>query len=221
MKYAWLAIFVSLVASKAAAAIPDATGVYHGCYNVLTGSLRLIDGTTCLLLERHVAWQQTGLPGPQGPQGLLGPQGPQGPQGPAGPPGSDAKVVIGFEGFETASVPHEPNSETLNFATFRPFTAAANGTCSVGLSAWVSDPALPRVEIFPTYLNNSATWTRLTERAVLSTVSGPIMQGSTVLGFSIEAGHTYVFGVTFKTYEDGIAPGSLAKATITWTCTYN
>jgi hypothetical protein len=212
LKYAGLVICISLAASTAAASVPDASGVFHGCYNVLSGSMRIIDGTSCNLLERHVAWQQTGLPGPQGPQG---------PQGPAGPPGSDAKVVVGFASFESANVPHDPDSQALTFATNKPFTAAANGTCSIGLSGWVEDAALPHVEMYPTYLNNGATWTRLTERAELSTIGGSIMQGATFLGLNIEAGHTYVFGLTFKSYEDGVAAFALAKATVTWTCVYD
>jgi hypothetical protein len=208
LKYAWLIVCVSLVASKAAAAIPDATGVFHGCYNVLTGSTRLIDGTSCGFLERHVAWQQTGLPGPQGPQG------------PAGPPGSDAKVIVGFESFSLPNVPSAPNSSATTFATSKSFTATANGTCNIGLTAFVADDSMPFLEMFPTYLRDESTWTRFAERAELIGRDS-IVQGSTVVGIRIDAGHTYTFGLTLKTYEDAVSPLATAKAAVTWTCAYD
>lgn len=69
------------------AAIPDGTGVIHGCYQKSTGKLRVIDtdqDQTCHPSEVSLSWSQTG---PQGPQGATGPQGPAGPVGPAGPAG--------------------------------------------------------------------------------------------------------------------------------------
>jgi hypothetical protein len=67
------------------AAIPDGSGVIHGCYSNTSGALRVIDtgaGQRCSAAEKAVDWSQTG------PQGAQGPQGPQGPQGQRGP--SDA-----------------------------------------------------------------------------------------------------------------------------------
>lgn len=211
LKYAWLVVCVGLVASagKASAAIPDATGVFHGCYNVLTGSTRLIDGTNCSFLERHVAWQQTGIAGPQGPQG------------PAGPPGTNAKIIVGFDEFLGGlNIPHAPNTQAVTFATSKAFTATANGTCNIGLTGWVSDENLPHVEMYPSVLINTANWTYLGARAELNSMGGKIMQGSTVLGQPIYAGEKYTFGVTFKIYDDPISALALAKATITWTCAY-
>jgi hypothetical protein len=75
--------------------------------------------------------------------------------------------------------------------------------------------------MFPAYLNDGATWTRLSERAELSNTGGSIMQAATFLGLNIDAGHTYVFGLKLKTYEDAVSPVALAKATVTWTCVYN
>jgi hypothetical protein len=86
-----------LVAGGAAlAAIPDSSGVVHGCVNKLTGVARIIDTAktgplgTCikdgLLAETAVSWSQTG---PQGPIGLTGGQGPAGPQGNTGAPGAN------------------------------------------------------------------------------------------------------------------------------------
>lgn len=78
------------------AAIPDADGVLHGCYNtnggLLTskGDLRVVDtAADCKSWETPVTWNQAGQPGQQGPPGPAGPQGPQGPQGAAGVDGQD------------------------------------------------------------------------------------------------------------------------------------
>ena len=61
------------------AAIPDSSGVIHGCYGNRHGSVRVVDDpTTCKHNETALNWNQTG---PQGPQGPVGPPGPQGPQG--------------------------------------------------------------------------------------------------------------------------------------------
>ena len=83
-----------------AAVIPGTDGLIHGCYQRITGQLRVVDeGTRCLALEQPVQWNQTGPQGPQGVQGVPGPQGetgpegprgltgPEGPRGPAGPKG--------------------------------------------------------------------------------------------------------------------------------------
>lgn len=49
------------------AAIPDATGVFHGCAKDGSGALRLIDteaGDACKPTESPVSWREAGLPGP-------------------------------------------------------------------------------------------------------------------------------------------------------------
>jgi hypothetical protein len=86
-------------AGVAYAAIPDAGGVIHSCYNTgsnPSGALRVIDtgaGATCSKNEKALNFNQTGPqgpqgdPGPQGPKGDTGPQGPQGDPGPQGPKG--------------------------------------------------------------------------------------------------------------------------------------
>lgn len=88
---------VTIAASTVAlAAIPDSsTGVITGCYNQISGALRVIDaqhGARCLTGEKKLTWNQTGPQGPlgpQGPQGAKGETGAAGPQGPAGPQGED------------------------------------------------------------------------------------------------------------------------------------
>jgi hypothetical protein len=65
--------------AMAHAAIPDGSGVIHGCYRNHDGSLRVVDDpTTCKHDETALSWNQTGPQGPQGPVGAPGPQGPQG-----------------------------------------------------------------------------------------------------------------------------------------------
>jgi hypothetical protein len=72
------------------AAIPDGSGVIHGCYSSNFGLLRVIDSATdtCRSGETGLNWNQTG------PQGPAGPAGPTGPQGPAGSGGAVAYVHI-------------------------------------------------------------------------------------------------------------------------------
>lgn len=70
---------LAAAATLAYAAIPDASGVIHGCYNTRTGALRVVDseaGQACLPSETSLNWNQ------QGPQGLPGTQGPPGSSGP-------------------------------------------------------------------------------------------------------------------------------------------
>ena len=99
------------VVSAVQAAIPDSSGVIHGCYQKNVGNLRVIDpsaGDSCRPSEIAISWSQTG---PQGPTGATGPRagptaegytadrcdwaaGPTGPKGdtgatgPQGPPGA-------------------------------------------------------------------------------------------------------------------------------------
>lgn len=61
-----------LISAVALAAIPDNSGVIHGCYNNKTGVLSVIDtnnGGTCTNKETALSWNQTG---PQDPAGSSG-----------------------------------------------------------------------------------------------------------------------------------------------------
>jgi hypothetical protein len=82
-----LAVLISLAAPAAYASIPDANGVYHGCYNPANGNTRIIDTATSSCKNNEVA-VQWGQQGPSGPAGTAGAQGPAGPAGPAGPTGT-------------------------------------------------------------------------------------------------------------------------------------
>jgi hypothetical protein len=83
-----------LPAGAALASIPDASGVYTGCYLKIStddtrrGAVRAIDlslGQRCGYGEVQITWSQTG---PRGATGAAGPQGATGAAGPAGPMGA-------------------------------------------------------------------------------------------------------------------------------------
>jgi type VI secretion system secreted protein Hcp len=116
----------------AVAAIPGEDGSIDGCYNKLTGALRVIDSAEdCRSLETSIQWSQRGPAGPQGipgPQGDTGPAGPQGPAGAAGsPPVSvdckaptdvNADVFLKIDGIEgeSSDSKHKGEIELESFA---------------------------------------------------------------------------------------------------------
>jgi hypothetical protein len=60
---AGLAMLILAAAAVAVAAIPDSSGVIHGCRNTRTGALRVIDtdaGQACTSVEAALNWQQSG-----------------------------------------------------------------------------------------------------------------------------------------------------------------
>jgi len=91
-----------LGAVAASASIPGADGTIHGCYQISTGSLRVIDPAhegSCPPGWHAISWNAQGRVGPKGPKGAKGPRGLRGekglrglkglrgPQGPKGDPG--------------------------------------------------------------------------------------------------------------------------------------
>jgi hypothetical protein len=77
------------IATAVQAAIPDASGVIHGCYQKNAGNLRVIDPKTdsCHSSEIGLNWNQAGPTGARGPSGARGPTGARGPSGARGPTG--------------------------------------------------------------------------------------------------------------------------------------
>jgi hypothetical protein len=76
-----IAVVLGLMAavSVAYAAIPDGSGVIHGCYVQRSGNLRVVDpsaGQSCVSSETQLNWNSQGPPGIQGPKGDPGPAGP-------------------------------------------------------------------------------------------------------------------------------------------------
>lgn len=70
-------VLIVVAGSVAFAIIPDSSGVIHGCYNTVSGGLRVIDSTTqqCRPSETAITWSQVG---PAGARGATGAQGPSG-----------------------------------------------------------------------------------------------------------------------------------------------
>ena len=152
----------------ALAAIPDANGVVHACYNVTNGNTRIIDTAieTCKRHEVALAWNQQGpqgpagpqgVPGPvgpQGPQGIPGPTGPTGPQGPAGPAGPAGAAAIYFQqrtdwlgAIDTARVIHSLNLPAGTYLVTGSITAFGSD----------GDPQVLTCQLDPPGLNDS--WT--------------------------------------------------------------
>ena len=62
------------VGGIAYAAIPDSSGLIHGCFQKINGNLRVIDsgGKGCTTSEKPLGWNQTGSPGTNGTNGTNG-----------------------------------------------------------------------------------------------------------------------------------------------------
>jgi hypothetical protein len=90
-RLALVALLALVGAGIAYGAIPDSSGVIHGCYSSKTGALRVISSTAkCASGEVALNWNQQGPKGDTGatgPQGAVGPQGPKGDTGATGPQG--------------------------------------------------------------------------------------------------------------------------------------
>ena len=98
---------VAVIAATAAyAAIPDAGGIVHGCYDKASGQLRVTDTDTntpkgCSSKEAALNWNQQGpqgLQGIPGQQGAKGDKGDPGAQGPKGDPGPTNVIVLSKPG---------------------------------------------------------------------------------------------------------------------------
>ncbi len=129
-------VLASGAALAATQSIPGADGTISGCYDNLSGSLRVIDaeaGDICdATTETSLNWNQLG---PEGPPGATGPQGPQGPPGPPGPPVGPRGIKYGNIDFgpgwifNTISV---PNGQTR----FVLAGCAAGGVAISGGAGW-------------------------------------------------------------------------------------
>ena len=138
-----------LIGAAALAAIPDAAGVIHGCYEnkgAKSGDLRVIDPAdqSCTNHETAISWSQSG------PEGLAGPQGPEGQQGPQGPAGAGGDAFFAEVGDEfiqlegagdvpVVSVPVPAGSYAVfaktSIISFEPTSIGARCTLSTGNSS--------------------------------------------------------------------------------------
>src|SRR6266566_365655 len=109
-----------LAGGAAFAAIPDSSGVVHGCYQKNVGNLRVIDpsaGASCRPSEIAISWSQTGPQGPKGDTGATGPAGPAGPAGPKGDTGATGpQGPAGPKGDTGATGPTGPQGVPGNLA---------------------------------------------------------------------------------------------------------
>ena len=140
-----LSVLVGLMAPVAAAAIPDASGVIHGCYNAVNGITRIIDKavSSCKTPEVAIQWSQqgaagaigatgaTGVPGATGPQGVQGPKGDAGLTGATGPKGdTGAKGDTGPQGVPGLNVIYRVQSAIVT--TFSGGYDTLVVTCNAG-----------------------------------------------------------------------------------------
>ena len=120
--------------------IPGSDGVIHGCYQQLTGNLRVVaDPSDCHEAEVAVRWNQIG---PQGPTGATGANGATGPTGATGPIGA-----TGLPGATGPAGPPGPGVTSLNSLNNLPCGTDGHGvtrvTYSAGAVAIFCDPAAP------------------------------------------------------------------------------
>lgn len=104
------------------AAIPDSSGVIHGCYN--PNGAKAQNGTTLNIIDSDTAscrsnlaaitWNQTGPQGPAGADGAKGDKGDKGDTGDTGPPGPSAAYANYGDGFHTIAA---GNTQTVASVT--------------------------------------------------------------------------------------------------------
>jgi hypothetical protein len=117
-----------VVAGIAYAAIPDPSGLIHGCYATKNGALRVIaPPAKCASTELALDWNQQGMQGPAGPKGDTGGPGPAGQAGPTGAQGPPGVVASG------GSYGNAPSPlDTTQWADFRFLTTPVRVTLSSG-----------------------------------------------------------------------------------------
>ena len=151
-----IVIIAIAAATTAFAAIPDGNGVIHGCYNIQSGALRVINSDpngfslSCAPKEAGLQWNQQGPqglqgakgdPGPQGlkgnpgPQGLKGDTGAQGPKGDAGPAGPSSLPFLYIKRVSEVALPNDTSSWTKVATLTLPGGTYAD---AVSVTGWVA-----------------------------------------------------------------------------------
>jgi hypothetical protein len=96
------AVTVAVTTGVGYAAIPSSNGAVNGCYERITGILRVIDtdaGKRCKSFETPLAWN---VQGPSGAPGATGPKGDTGAKGEQGDPGAPGPTYSAGSGLELA-----------------------------------------------------------------------------------------------------------------------
>lgn len=136
----------ALAALAADASIPDASGVIQGCYQRISGTLRVIDDAvaTCDANETPLTWSQRGVPGPAGAPGA------QRPPGPAGPPGSPAaRLLTTAAGAGFTTIPCSKDNEAGPVHSVAFTKSAGNVTQVQQKRPAVHPPAVPYLDPTP------------------------------------------------------------------------
>lgn len=219
-KNAWLAFGLCLTAAGTAyAAIPDANGTIRGCYNILTGSARIVDGNSCNLLERSISWAQVG---PRGPAGVPGPVGPQGPAG-------INNTIIG-RGIVNLKTPVAPRAHVEGYAVpgEHPFnqtvTPAVDSVCALTVFGTTYD-APGQLSFYPSSIREDGEIVGYGLGALMATGvislddTRTLSSASATELIDVRAGHTYKFGVHLQLDDSNYTQDASVNFTLSWTCT--
>jgi hypothetical protein len=191
------AVAIGLMAGGVAyASIPDSTGVVHGCYGKLNGSLRVIDtakSQKCASNELALNWNQTGPKGATGARGVAGPDGAMGPRGVTGLQGVTGPTgATGPQGAPPdMSAYYTKTDSDSRFAQGGDFTLVHNRVTMASRSA--SQPPPPAVTLFDIA---GVGEIRLTDcvgdfvrLSYVNTTSQPVMG----FGLTVPPGQSYTF----------------------------
>lgn len=142
------ALTVAVTTGVGYAAIPSSNGAVNGCYEKVTGILRVIDkdaGKACKSFETPITWSTQGQKGdrgaigPAGPAGPAGEKGDRGPAGDAGAPGAAGgkgdKGDPGEPGAPGAPGPQGPAGPPGPGGTLASLDALAGTPCNTGSAA--------------------------------------------------------------------------------------
>jgi hypothetical protein len=113
-------VLVFLHAGLAIASIPDASGVFHACYQKSSGTMRIIDTAkaSCKKAETEITWSQ------QGPAGQTGPRGP-----------SDAYLKDQRSSFSAITISQTQPTTILTLSALPPGTYVVTATAAIVATA--------------------------------------------------------------------------------------
>lgn len=136
---------LALASTVAYAALPDGNTI-NGCYQEITGELRVVHertGDGCRASERPLAWNQQGPKGDAGPQGPPGPAGADGAPGPQGPQGEPGPAGAGLAPAFTAQRKAVWLSDSAEFTDIATIRLPGPGIYAVWATAQASTTVAP------------------------------------------------------------------------------
>ena len=200
--------------------IPASDGTITGCYQRVTGALRVVtDSSACLPSERTITWSQRGERGPAGPPG---PQGPAGEPGPAGAGGVVARAR------STGSLTSEAGDGIVTVPlTDATWTQAADetdfvfGEIVVDIPSGDPDPQCDAQVYGQVGIDDDFTWSRRVRLGSYSSQSGTrtVSVGGAIDGvFSLfEPGQEIQRTLSFRTFVECGMPFGQPPTTDQWT----